>query len=55
MTSIAQNRESDQRKIAGTLKYFFTGYGIQKRVPDSELGEHERVQKHEAAGVQRTV
>ena len=30
MTSIAQNLESDQREIAGTLKKFFTAYGIQK-------------------------
>ena len=30
MTSIAQNQESDQREIAGTLKKFFTAYGIQK-------------------------
>ena len=30
MTSIAQNRESDQREIAGTLKKFFAAYGIQK-------------------------
>ncbi len=31
MTSIAQNRESDQREIAGTLKIFFTAFYVVKR------------------------
>ena len=28
MTSIAQNRENDQREISATLKKFFTEYGV---------------------------
>ncbi len=34
MTSIAQNRENDQREIGATLKKFFAEYGAAENYPN---------------------